>query len=340
MRPEQRQKSAEELWKAVKSDLRAEFAPPSQRPSTPTLLGMTAFVPRVAVALPVRPKLASSPRSARTEPMASAPAPAHAASRASAPAPSRAPTHALAPASALALQPLLAPALAPAPPPSTPAPALAPALPLRAAHDSITALASVLPAAPAASGVSTDSPSTAEQAPPADRPAWRHWVAQLQSFNRRQVRVVAIGCAAASAAVVVSAAALLGHHRQPPVALAVAAPPPPPPPLPHPPAVAEPAEPEPTEGFSQAFAWRALYATSGEVARCRRGVWGGTTATVIFGNDGAVSNVAFRRPFRGSPTATCVAEVLESVHIAPFAGKPGAIAFWFYVATPTTRARR
>ena len=366
MRPEQRQKSAEELWKAVKPDLRAKFAPPSQRPSTPTLLGMTPFVPRVAVALPVRAKLASSPRSAKTQPMAfktpamsdrgsvaaptaipalaptpaSAPVPSHAASEASAPAPSRAPTDPLAPASALALQPSLAPALAPAPPPSTPAPVLAPALSLRAAHDSITALASVLPAAPAASDVSTDSPSTAEHAPPADRPAWRHWVAQLQTFNRRQVRVVAIGCAAASAAVVVSAAALLGAHRQPPVAPAVAAPPPPTPPLPHPPAVAEPAEPEPTAGFSQAVAWRALYATSGEVARCRRGVWGGTTATVIFANDGAVSNVDFRRPFRGSPTATCVAEVLESVHIAPFAGKPGAIAFWFYVATPTTRARR
>jgi hypothetical protein len=97
--------------------------------------------------------------------------------------------------------------------------------------------------------------------------------------------------------------------------------------------VLEPVDPEPTGRFSPATAWRALYVRSHDLAGCRRsGVWGGTTATVTFGNDGAVSKVAFRPPFRGSATARCVADVLESAQVTPFAGRPGAVDFWFYVS--------
>jgi hypothetical protein len=52
---------------------------------------------------------------------------------------------------------------------------------------------------------------------------------------------------------------------------------------------------------------------------------------VTFANDGSVSNVFFRPPFSGSATAACVADVITSVHVASFDGKPGAVDFWFYV---------
>ncbi|HEV3194082.1 MAG TPA: hypothetical protein VGY54_26430, partial [Polyangiaceae bacterium] len=146
-------------------------------------------------------------------------------------------------------------------------------------------------------------------------------------------RVVAIGCAVAAAMLLLIAAVLLAPRQPPAVAASIVAPQPPPPsPLPEPPPVTEPTTPVPIAGFSQAVAWRALYSTSGEVAHCRRrNVWGGTTATVTFANDGTVTGVAFRRPFRGSQTAICVVNVLESVHLAPFTGNAGAVNFWFYV---------
>jgi hypothetical protein len=84
--------------------------------------------------------------------------------------------------------------------------------------------------------------------------------------------------------------------------------------------------------FVVSTAWRALFATSRQVADCRRGaLWGGTTATVTFGSDGAVTKIAFRRPFTGSATASCVADVLRTVRTEPFEGDSGVVDFWFYV---------
>jgi hypothetical protein len=53
---------------------------------------------------------------------------------------------------------------------------------------------------------------------------------------------------------------------------------------------------------------------------------------VTFANDGSVIKVAIPPPFRGSATAACVADVLESVRVAPYSGKRGIMDFWFYVA--------
>ncbi len=146
-------------------------------------------------------------------------------------------------------------------------------------------------------------------------------------------RLLAIGSAVLAAATVMilavlayapasaaSAAALAGASLPVPPAAEQSSP------------ASEAALPQPGEPFSTEAAWRALYSTSHEVAGCRRGkVWGGTTATVTFGNDGSVNKVVFRRPFARSTTATCVASVLESVRAPPFHGKQGIVDFWFYV---------
>jgi hypothetical protein len=52
---------------------------------------------------------------------------------------------------------------------------------------------------------------------------------------------------------------------------------------------------------------------------------------VTFDNDGSVTKIAFRRPFNGSATASCVADILRSVRTEPFAGESGVVDFWFYV---------
>jgi len=337
--PKQRQKNAEQLWKEVKAEGRARAAPSSQRSSLPTLLGVTAPAPRVVGALAVPPKLASSAPSTETKPMAfEAAAPIHVLEPSASPVAAAASSSAAPPRNEAADRP----ASACATDGSVRTASVAPALLSLAAPDVVTPLASVLPPVPAVSGISGDSSLTTEYEPPAvGRRWWRWWAEQLQSFGRLPARVWAIGCVAVSAALLLlTAVVLLAPRRQPAAAATIAAIGPAPPTLPEPPTVAEPGPPEPLARFSQAVAWRAVHLAAG-VADCRRGnVWGASTATVTFANDGTVSHVAFRRPFAGSATATCVADVLESVHVAPFAGDAGAVSFWFYVAAPHRNAQR
>jgi hypothetical protein len=113
---------------------------------------------------------------------------------------------------------------------------------------------------------------------------------------------------------------------------ATAAPAPPPPVLE--PVAPEPATtPAPTKPFNLFAAKRALEATSRSVLACRKEKrWGVALATVTFANDGAVSGVVVGPPFAGTPTGACVAEGLSAAHVPPFAGKPGALVYRFFVA--------
>jgi hypothetical protein len=160
---------------------------------------------------------------------------------------------------------------------------------------------------------------------------WRlAWPQHLQLPRKLPAHALTVGGAAVVAALIVLVASLL-QSREPIAFAAANAARHPPPPLPEP-APVEPAPTEPLAPFVVSTAWRALYATSRQVADCRRGgVWGGTTATVTFGSDGSVTKIAFRRPFTGSATASCVSDVLRSVRTEPFAGESGLVDFWFYV---------
>jgi hypothetical protein len=217
-------------------------------------------------------------------------------------------------------------------PAETPLPVLAPppllAPPPAVSFDAATPPACVLPAASSTSSghfalVAEPRPALSVSQPRLPLPAWGGYLqAALRMARRQPMRAVAIASMVVGVALflVVSAVLFESGPRAAAATLAAAHPPPPPPP-------------EPTGRFSVATAWRALFAKSHDVSGCRRNdVWGGTTATVIFGNDGSVSRVAFRPPFTGSETGRCVADVLESAHITPFAGKPGAVQFWLYVA--------
>jgi hypothetical protein len=185
------------------------------------------------------------------------------------------------------------------------------------------------------SPTASDFSLTAEPAPLALnrwRLDWRLWPERLEGLRKVSARAQTIGGAAVGAALIVMAASVFQSREPPAFAAANAARHPPPPPPPPEPAPVEAAPPEPMAPFVVATAWRALYATSRQVADCRRGgVWGGTTATVTFGNDGSVTKITFRRPFAGSATASCVADVLRTVRTEPFAGDTGLVDFWFYV---------
>ena len=89
----------------------------------------------------------------------------------------------------------------------------------------------------------------------------------------------------------------------------------------------------PTDHFLASAGKQALDALSTGVAKCRRGkVWGIATATVHFGNDGAVSHVEISVPFTGTPTGVCVSETLTTARVGAFGGKPGIVLYRFYVA--------
>jgi serine/threonine protein kinase len=134
------------------------------------------------------------------------------------------------------------------------------------------------------------------------------------------------------------------HHREPPPAAAIAQPAPPPV-VPTPSASADVADaaaassleaaapPPPLARFSKADAKSALDATAKDVARCKKGkVWGIASATVSFGNDGAVTRVVVGAPIGGTGTGACVSEILQAAKMSPFGGKPGTLVYRFYVA--------
>jgi len=162
-------------------------------------------------------------------------------------------------------------------------------------------------------------------------PPWARTPRWVQSLPIRWVLIAGATWSAAAFVVALVAASLLAPRPRA-FAATLAAANPPLPPSPEPPPV-EAVAPQPSGPFSHSAAWHALYVTSHQVAGCRRSkVWGGTTAIVTFASDGSVNNVAFRAPFTGSATASCVAGVLESAHVPPFAGKAGVVEFWFYVS--------
>jgi serine/threonine protein kinase len=152
-----------------------------------------------------------------------------------------------------------------------------------------------------------------------------------------RARLLMVGGSLAGAVLLVTLVASLWRHCgtpiPPPTAAAssaapVAVPPPEPEPAPQP----TPA-PAPTRPFNAYAARRALDATSGNVLSCRRDKkWGVALATVTFGNDGAVSQVAVGVPFRGTPAGECVAEDLSAARIPPFAGKEGVVLYRFFIA--------
>jgi serine/threonine protein kinase len=333
--PAQRQKNAAELWSEITAAVapvsarRAPFPLPEPpvtgpRPRAPTLVGGVGLSPpAVAGALGHRVGSSSSP-SMSTTPMGF---------EAKDPSPSVEPVVVTAPiASTLESPPvfqevdsaiLAVPAI-----PAIPRPLPESHLPSPLALP--VELSAALPTATA-----SDFSLTAEPMPfplKRSRPNWgfdlpRRW----QVLRSVHAHVLTFGAAAIGGAVIVAAASLLQSREPLAFAAANAArhPPPPPPE----PAAVEPAPPEPPMApFVVSTAWRALFATSRQVADCRRGpVWGGTTATVTFGSDGSVTKIAFRRPFTSSATAACVADVIRSVRTEPFAGDSGVVDFWFYV---------
>jgi serine/threonine-protein kinase len=88
----------------------------------------------------------------------------------------------------------------------------------------------------------------------------------------------------------------------------------------------------PTAHFPAGTAKQALDAAAHDIAHCKRGkVWGIASANVTFGNDGAVAHVAISVPFTGTPTGQCVSDALSAAKVPPFAGKPGVVAYRFFV---------
>jgi len=80
------------------------------------------------------------------------------------------------------------------------------------------------------------------------------------------------------------------------------------------------------------LAKQALDAASHDIAHCRRGkVWGISSASVTFGNDGAVSHIAIGVPFTGTTTGQCVQDALSAVKVLPFPGKPVVVTYRFFV---------
>jgi serine/threonine protein kinase len=325
--PHQRQKSAADLWKDITAatqppERRAAALPipsPPPRPRSPTLMGGVGFpVPSVAGATGISAKLGSSPSMA-TKPMSFEAA---------------SPTPPLPPA-----QPVVAPVFEPV---ASESPVVVPTVDVPDVVDvSATAVLESddpprkqppfleVPPTPTAS----DFVLTAE-ALPIPRPWWRvDWRARLVVLRKLPPHALTSGAAAVGAALLVTGGSLLLRSPEPlAFGASNAARHPPPPPEPETPVVESP-PPAPPPPFVVSTAWRALYATSRQVADCRRGnVWGATTATVTFGNDGSVTRVAFRKPFTGSTTAACAAEILSTVRTEPFAGQPGVVDFWFYVS--------
>jgi serine/threonine-protein kinase len=88
----------------------------------------------------------------------------------------------------------------------------------------------------------------------------------------------------------------------------------------------------PTAHFPAGAAKQALDAAAKEIVQCKRGkVWGIASANVTFGNDGNVSHVAISVPFTGTATGQCVSDALTTAKVPPFAGKPGVVAYRFFV---------
>jgi hypothetical protein len=363
LEPARRQRDAAELWRDLTTaSTQLQEAAALLRPRAATLVGMAAPVPaRVAgaVGYAKTPSLGATKTQQFSFSAASAALAASAPARASFPIPAPeaprlpAPFPPPLPASVLAAPPVLGPppALAPAPalaPVMAPEPVLVPASPPAVEPAPVfSPVAAPLdpgmmrdPQPPAFPAASSDFSLTVE---PARHPLARLqssvWFARLRTLRRLPVRQrVALG--AMSAVLLLLLAALLHSPRQEAAAATLAAQHPPSPPLPDPPPVEPPESPPPVR-FSHAAAWRAVFAMSREVTQCRRSsLWGGGTATVTFANDGSVSDVAFRPPFRGSATAACVADVFETVRVAPYDGKRGAVDIWFYVAQWPSRSSR
>jgi serine/threonine-protein kinase len=90
--------------------------------------------------------------------------------------------------------------------------------------------------------------------------------------------------------------------------------------------------PPPTAHFPAATAKQVLDAAAKDIGHCKRGkVWGIASANVTFGNDGNVAHVAISVPFTGTPTGQCVSDALTTAKVPPFAGKPGVVAYRFFV---------
>jgi len=84
--------------------------------------------------------------------------------------------------------------------------------------------------------------------------------------------------------------------------------------------------------FPAGIAKQVLDAASHDILHCRRGkVWGIASANVTFANDGTVSHVAISVPFTGTATGQCVSDALSTAKVPPFAGKPGVVAYRFFV---------
>ncbi len=87
-----------------------------------------------------------------------------------------------------------------------------------------------------------------------------------------------------------------------------------------------------TAHFPAGTAKQMLDAASHDIVHCRRGkVWGIASANVTFANDGTVSHVAVSVPFTGTATGQCVSDALSTAKVPPFAGKPGVVAYRFFV---------
>ncbi len=90
--------------------------------------------------------------------------------------------------------------------------------------------------------------------------------------------------------------------------------------------------PPPTAHFPAGTAKQVLDAAAKDIAHCKRGkVWGIASANVTFANDGTVAHVAISVPFTGTSTGQCVSDALTAAKVPPFAGKPGVIAYRFFV---------
>jgi cytoskeletal protein RodZ len=90
---------------------------------------------------------------------------------------------------------------------------------------------------------------------------------------------------------------------------------------------------EPPAKFNAKKARGALDKTWKQITHCRKGKAVGVgMTTVTFDNDGSVANVVVGPPFKGTPTATCVAEAMSTAHMQPFVGHPGVVTYRIFIA--------
>ena len=359
--PERRQKSAKDFWGDLKTSLRGTTSrgftaarPPSK--PTSTVIGMAAptvpAAPAVAGAVPGRRLVVPAGSGMETIPLGFAPAPpsgsAPRAPAASSPANESGPTYVPLPEPVREQEPDLPPVhvMATPPPPQVAAPVLPPVI---VALDS--PLPHLVPPRPPPPPPAPEYFQAAPPLPPRPPPQPTFPILDAPVQRRRSGPLLAslltgiVGASMGVGLVVYFKHRMAAHASVETLtpSAAVSAPPPPASASAAPSTSASAstgaspsAAPSDSSGTTAhlpvTLAKQALDAAAHDIAHCKRGkVWGISSASVTFGNDGAVSHIAIGVPFTGTATGQCVSDALSAVKVQPYTGKPVIVTYRFFV---------